>query len=106
MTSPDRPGFLGRRVPDEYGVRRIAISPGTEHRSIAREWHGAIVVLEHGNVEVVGAAGARRAFGPGDLLCLDWVDCERIVNIGADEARLVAIDRPVRRTAATRHIAH
>ena len=96
MTDAGRPRFLGRRVPDEFGVRRISIPPGAERRSIGGEWRGSIVLLERGAVELASAAGARRTFGPGDLLCLDWVDCERIVNIGAEEARLVAIDRPSR----------
>lgn len=96
MTGADRPSFLGRRVPDEFGVRRILIAPGAGRRATAREWRGSIVLLERGAVELVSAAGARRVFGPGDLLCPEWVACERIVNIGAEEAWLVAIDRPSR----------
>jgi hypothetical protein len=96
MTEADRPEFLGRRVPDEFEVRRISIAAGAERRSTPREWRGSIVVLERGAVELVSAAGARRSFGAGDMICPDWVDCERIVNIGAEEARLVAIDRPLR----------
>ena len=96
MTEADRPRFLGRRVPDEFEVRRISIAPGAERRSTGTEWRGTIVVLERGAVELVSAAGARRAFGAGDMVCPDWVDCERIVNIGAEEARLVTIDRPSR----------
>ena len=106
MTDAGRPEFLGRRVPGTFRVRRIAIQPGAERPSAAGEWHGALVVLEHGAVEIVDAAGARRAFGPGDLLCLDWVGCERIVNVGAEEARLVAIHRPERRTPAATDISH
>ena len=104
MTEAGRPEFLGRRVPGMFRVHRIAISPGAERASTAGEWHGALVVLEHGAVEVIDEAGGRRAFGPGDLLCLEWVGCERIVNIGAEEALLLAIHRPERRTAAATDI--
>ena len=106
MTDAGRAQFLGRPVPRGFGVRRISIPPGRERRSGRGEWHGAMVVLEQGAVEVVDTAGARRRFRPGDMLCLEWAGCERIVNVGADAARLLAIHHPVRSTVAKPPISH
>ena len=99
MRDSDRPAFLGRRVPDAFGVRRITIPPGAERPSADDEWHDAIVILERGAIDVVDPRGDRRRFAPGDMLCLEWVECERIVNVGQIDAELVAIDRPPQRAA-------
>ena len=106
MTDADRPAFLGRRVPDAFGVRRITIPPGAERRSADDEWRGAIVILERGAIDVLDPRGDRRRFAPGDMLCLEWVHCERIVNVGEIVAELVAIDRPPQNPAAPRPDSH
>ena len=105
MTETDRPAFLGRRIPDGFGVRRITVPPGTERRTVADEWHDAIVILERGAIEVVEPSGGRRTFTPGDMLCLQWVACERIVNVGSVDAELIAIHRspPHRAARSTPH---
>lgn len=100
MTDADRPAFLGRPIPDKFGVRRITVPPGAERRTVADEWKDAIVVLESGAIDVVAPSGGRRTFAPGDMLCLEWVACERIVNVGTVDAELIAIHRsPPHRSA-------
>ena len=106
MTDANRPAFLGRRVPDAFGVRHITIPPGAERPSADDEWHGAIVILERGAIDVVDPRGDRRRFAPGDMLCLEWVDCERIVNVGEIAAELLAIDRRLQNPAASQPDSH
>jgi hypothetical protein len=78
------PGFVRRTIVVEAGGAR----PADE-----REWHDAIVVVEHGEIELECAAGGRRRFAAGAVLWLTGIDLRVLHNRGAEPAVLVAVRR-------------
>lgn len=56
----------GRRL----AIRRLVIEPHQPRAFDANEWLGSLVVVERGGLELEWRDGARLAFSPGDVLCL------------------------------------
>ena len=56
---PSPLSFLGRRLPPRFARRVVVLAP--EHTCIYddAEWRGAIVVVEHGQVELECLDGSR-----------------------------------------------
>lgn len=50
--------------------RRLLIEAHRPRRFEAGEWLGSLVVVERGGLELEWRDGARLAFSPGDVLCL------------------------------------
>jgi hypothetical protein len=51
-------------------TRRLLIEPSQPRPFAASEWLGSLVVVERGGLELEWRDGARLAFSPGDVLCL------------------------------------
>ena len=85
--------FVGRHLSRSFEKRFVEIASGAERPYDAAEWHDAIVVVEAGEVEVEGLHGARRAFGPGDMLCLDRFPCRLLRNRGTEPVILSVVAR-------------
>ena len=79
----------GERLPERFERRRLALAPGVEQPADAAEWAGAIVLIEHGRLEVCCVAGTRSTYSQGDLLPLGWLPLLALRNPGAvgDPAR-------------------
>ena len=75
---------------------RMIIPPGTDRRTSADAWADALVIVEHGTVEVVCHDGGRQAFGRGSILCLSWVTVECLRNAGPGDAVIAAVRRKPR----------
>jgi len=89
----ERPSLVGARLPAWCIRRVVAVEPGATEPFVAAEWRDAIVVVEHGEVVLVGASGSRLLVGPGAVLTLDGIDLLSLHNPGAEMAVLVAVSR-------------
>jgi hypothetical protein len=85
----------GRALPPTLCRREVVIRPGQPYIVDESEWTGALVVVEHGAVEVETAGGNRARFGSGAVLALAGLGA-RVLR-GCDEngepAVLVAVSR-------------
>ncbi len=61
-------------------VRRVLIERWRPRRFDPDEWHGCLVVVERGGLELEWRDGARLAFSPGDLLCLQGLALSRLFS--------------------------
>lgn len=91
----DRPplSFLGRRLPSPFERRVVVLRPGDTRGYEAAEWRGAMVVVEHGEMELECLDGSRYCFGRGDVLWLDRLPLRALHNRGHESAVLVAVWR-------------
>jgi Cupin domain len=85
--------FLGGRLPAAFERRSVVVPPGDSRPYDRTEWQGAIVVVEHGTVELECVRGGRRRFERGDVLWLDGLPLRALHNPGEQDAVLVAIAR-------------
>jgi hypothetical protein len=85
--------FLGRRLPPPFERRLVVLAP--EHPWVydEAEWRGALVVVEHGQIELECLDGSRHRFGRGDVLWLDRLPLRALHNRGHTSAVLVAVSR-------------
>jgi hypothetical protein len=74
-------------------VRVVTVGPGEERAYDEAEWHGAIVLVQRGGIELRGVSGASRSLGSGALLWLERVPLAALHNPGAEPAVLLAIAR-------------
>lgn len=81
------------RLPPGFARWRVTLEPGAQRATTAAEWAGALVLVEHGALEVECEAGGRHRFGPGDLVALGWLPLSRLRNPGRVVTRLVAVRR-------------
>ena len=88
-----RPSFLGRPVPDAYGVRRVVVAPGAARLFDEAEWRDAIVTIESGKLELECRSGRRCLFRRGDVLWLVGLPLRALHNRGRAPAVLVAVSR-------------
>jgi hypothetical protein len=93
MDDDNRLCFLDRRVPPQFQVRQIVVPPAAERTVQEGEWAHALVVVEHGSIELECLNGARRSFGSGDVLCLRRLPLRRLRNRGRLPVLLTAISR-------------
>lgn len=90
----DRLSFLFRRLGPAFERRVIVVAPGRSRAYDETEWRDALVVVEHGQIELESAAGARRRFVRGEVLCLAGLPLRALHNRGPEPAVLVAVSRP------------
>jgi hypothetical protein len=89
----ERLNLLGRPMPSGFGVRVVVLGRGCECRYDAAEWQDALVEVDRGQVDLEFCSGARRRFGPGDLLWLAGLGLRALRNRGREPAVLVALFR-------------
>jgi hypothetical protein len=85
--------FLGRRLPSQFERRVVVLRPGHDRVYDEAEWRGAIVVVEHGEIELECLDGSHHCFGRGDVLWLDRLPLRALHNRGHESAVLVAVSR-------------
>lgn len=93
MSDDDRPGFLGRRVPEAFDVRRITVEAGHERLYDEAEWRDSIVVVESGRIELECRCGSRRGFPRGAVLWLIGLPLRALHNREPVPTVLVAVSR-------------
>jgi hypothetical protein len=90
----ERPlSFLDRPPGPRFARTVVEVAPGGFRHYDAAEWHGALVVVERGEVELQGATGAGLRLGRGAVLCLAGLALRALHNPGAEPAVLVAVRR-------------
>jgi len=89
----ERLNLLGRPVPSGFDVRVVVLWPGCERPYQAAEWRDALVEVDRGQVDLEFCSGARRRFGPGDLLWLAGLGLRALRNCEREPAALVALFR-------------
>jgi hypothetical protein len=80
-------------VPAGFALRVVAVPPGDELAYVAGDWSDAVVVVEHGEVELECLAGGRRAFACGAVLWLAGMPLRALRNPGPEPAVLSAVSR-------------
>ena len=95
----ERLSLLGRGPRPGFDLRVVTIAGGATRPYRAPEWTDTLVVVEHGEIELVGVGGGRTRFGRGDVLCLGVVALRALHNPGRRPALLAAVSR---RRPATR----
>jgi uncharacterized cupin superfamily protein len=80
-------------VTTAFDKRVISVAPGSSRAYDNDEWHDEIVVVERGEIELESAAGDRRVFDTGDVLCLSGLSLRALRNRGREDSVLVAVSR-------------
>jgi hypothetical protein len=89
----DRLRFLGRPLPPAFERRIVALAPGRGLAYDESDWRDALVVVEHGEIELECLSGSCRSFRRGDMLWLVGLPLRALHNRGRDLALMVAISR-------------
>lgn len=84
---------LGARAPLGFEQRCVLLAHAGAHPYDAREWSGALVVVERGLLELEWAGGARLRFEPGDTLCLSGLGLRMLRGAAAGPTVLVVLCR-------------
>jgi hypothetical protein len=80
-------------VQTPFRLRTVAVSPGAERVYDSEEWRDALVVVEHGELELEAVSGARCRFGHGDMLWLVGLPLRALRNGGTETVVLAAVSR-------------
>ncbi len=90
----ERPlSFLDRPLGPRFARTVVELAPGGLRPYDAAEWHGALVVVERGEVELQRATGAGLRLRRGAVLCLAGLALRALHNPGAEPTVLVAVRR-------------
>lgn len=89
----ERLSFLGRPLPPAFVLRVVTIAPGGKRIYDESEWQDALVVIEHGRIELECLGGSRRSFASGDVLWLMAQPLRALHNRGHELAVLVSVSR-------------
>jgi hypothetical protein len=89
----ERLSFLGRDLPETFVCREISIECRSERPYDGREWVGALVVVEEGELELECLAGSRSQFARGSVLFLESLHLRTIRNAGDERLVLTAVTR-------------
>lgn len=92
--------LLGQRLPAPFERRVLVLAPGQAWHYDELEWRGALVVVEHGLIELECLNGSRYCFRHGSMLWLEHLPLRALHNPGRAQAVLVAV---VRRAAGAGH---
>jgi hypothetical protein len=84
---------FGGRAPLGFEQRRVLLEAAAVHAYAARDWSGALVVVELGLLELEWAGGARLRFEPGDTLCLSGLGLRTLRGAATGPTVLVVLRR-------------
>jgi quercetin dioxygenase-like cupin family protein len=79
--------------PEGFCRRVFRVAPGLELGMDSSDLHGAIVLVEQGELELECRTGARRRFGHGSMLAIARPPVARIRGVGTAMLVLVAVSR-------------
>jgi hypothetical protein len=78
---------------DRFEVRLVAVAAGRTRPDDEAEWRDALVVVEHGQIELEGLSGTRHTIERGAVLWLAGLPLRALHNRGREPALIVAISR-------------
>ncbi len=85
--------LLGRDVPAGLERRVVVLRAGATLHDGEGEWRRALVVLEHGEIELEAAGGRRLRLHEGAVLCLARLGPVAVRCVGPAPAVLAALGR-------------
>ena len=85
--------LLGRPLPSAFVRREVVLMPYAGRAYLAAEWRDALVIVEHGALELVGLSGTRRRLDPGAVLWLSGLPLRALRNPGPASTTLAGISR-------------
>jgi hypothetical protein len=85
--------FLGHPLPPAFERRLLVLEPGQERAYDEAEWRDAIVVVEHGTVELELLSGVRQRFSAGDVLWLVGLGLRALHNPAGGTAVVAGVAR-------------
>ena len=86
--------LLDRRdLPPAFERWRLSLAAGETWPAAAAAWRDALVLVEHGLLEVRCPAGARGSYPEGALLPLGALDAAELHNPGPGRLEILAIRR-------------
>lgn len=80
-------------LPAPFARRVVTLAPGERCAYASEDWEDALVLVEHGTVELEDLAGDRRSLARGAVLWLVGLPLRGMRNVGRHPAVLVAISR-------------
>ncbi len=80
-------------LPSAFERRRLVLAPGVGATTGPAPWAGALVLVEHGRLEVDCAASGCHVFGPGEILVLGALPLVSVRNVGRAAVRLTIVHR-------------
>ena len=95
--------FLGRALPSAFALRVVAIAPGGRRDYDSVSWRDALVVVEHGAIELECLSGRHHRFERGAVLWLAGLPLRALHNKGYEPALLVAVSRRDPMSSAADH---
>jgi hypothetical protein len=87
----ERVSFAGKTLPQKFVLRELVIEVAGDRSYDRREWAGAIVVVEAGELEIECVDGTAVRFHNGAVLCLDALPIRRLRNRGPCPLRLSVV---------------
>lgn len=91
--NPDHISFLGRRLPPWLQLRIVELAPGDSLAYDEAEWRGAMIVIEHGTIELESLDGSRWRLQRGASLWLFDLPLCALHNVDHETAVLSSIAR-------------
>jgi hypothetical protein len=89
-------------LPTGFERKVMVIRPGARRIYRNRDWKGAIVSIDSGQILLEREGQPSCPFGPGDLLSLDGLSLIAIRNPGPEPAVLIAVRRRPQQPTETR----
>ena len=89
----DRISFLDAELPSGFELELVSVEPGATRPYRDADWWDALVVVEHGQVELECVRGGRRRFDAGAVLWLAGLPLVALHNPGPEPALLAAVSR-------------
>jgi hypothetical protein len=85
--------LLGGALLAGFERRVVVLEPSARRAFRPAEWRDAIVLIDHGQIQLEFAGQSPRHFGEGALLCLGGLGLRAIYNDGPGPAVLIAVWR-------------
>jgi hypothetical protein len=73
--------------------RETTVPAGARLEFVTDDWRGAMVLVEHGEIDLCCSRGGSRRFGTGAVLFLDGLGLVALRNPGPVDTLLVALSR-------------
>jgi hypothetical protein len=77
----------------DFEVRLVAVAPGGTRAYVEAEWRDALVIVQHGQIELEGLSGSRRSLERGAVLWLAGLPLRALHNRGLEPAVIVVVAR-------------
>lgn len=91
--SGERLPLLRRQPPPWAQLSVVSIAVGCRHAHDPRQWRGALVVLEHGELHLECLSGNHWRFREGAVMFLAGLPIRALWNVGAETATLCVLSR-------------